>query len=88
MKPALLVIDVWKVRRVGHISGLMVDPEHRRERIGSHLLEEAKAFFRAQEVRYYTLYTAANNSEAIAFYESQGMEPLYTHLVGEMKHTS
>jgi ribosomal protein S18 acetylase RimI-like enzyme len=75
----------WKVQSVGRISGLMVDPQHRREHVGTLPLGEAKAFFREHGVRYYTLYTAVRNTEAIACYESQGMEPLYSHRVGEIE---
>jgi ribosomal protein S18 acetylase RimI-like enzyme len=74
----------WEVRRVGHISGLMVEKEARREGIGTRLLERARRYFREQGVRYYTVYTAVRNEEAIAFYEARGMEPLYRHLVGEV----
>ena len=73
-----------KVRRIGHISGLMVQQEVRRQGIAGRLLEEAVAFFRDQGVRYYTVYTAVEKKEAIAFYERHGMEPLYTHLIGEV----
>lgn len=74
----------WEVRRVGHISGLMVDREVRREGIGTRLLERARRYFREQGVTYYTVYTAVGNEGAIAFYRARGMEPLYSHLVGEV----
>jgi ribosomal protein S18 acetylase RimI-like enzyme len=74
----------WRVRRVGHVSGLMVDKGHRRQGIGSQLLAQARAYLRGQGVQYYTLYTAVGNEGALAFYESQGMEPLYSHLLGEV----
>jgi ribosomal protein S18 acetylase RimI-like enzyme len=72
----------WKVRRIGHISGLMVRKPDRREGIGSSLLDQAKAYFTEQQVKYYTVYTAVGNSGAIGFYKSRGMEPLHSHLVG------
>jgi ribosomal protein S18 acetylase RimI-like enzyme len=74
----------WRVRRVGQVSGLMVDAEHRRQGIGGQLLARARAYLREQGVRYCTLYTAVGNERALAFYESQGMEPLYSHLLGEV----
>ena len=33
----------WKVKRVGHVSGLMVEEEHRRSGIATRLLAEADA---------------------------------------------
>jgi ribosomal protein S18 acetylase RimI-like enzyme len=74
----------WKIQRIGHISGLMVLKNERRGGIGTKLLEQARAYFKAHGVRYYTVYTAVKNREALAFYEGQGMEPLYSHLVGEI----
>mgnify|MGYP001036288281 CR=1 FL=1 len=73
----------WEIRRVGHISGLMVEQEVRREGIGTQLFERARRYFQEQGVRYYTVYTAVRNEGAIAFYEARGMEPLYSHLVGD-----
>jgi ribosomal protein S18 acetylase RimI-like enzyme len=75
----------WQVRRVGHISGLMVQQEERRQGIGGRLLDRVRAFFHERGVRYYTLYTAVGNRGALAFYEAQGMAPLYTHLLGEIE---
>lgn len=75
----------WRVKRVGHISGLMVAPGSRRRGIGRRLLAEARAFFREQGVRYYTVYTAAENRAALEFYTAGGMSPLYTHFLGEIE---
>jgi len=77
--------DYWRVQRVGHVSGLMVDAAHRRQGIGTRLMEEAQAYFREHGLRYYTLYTSIKNSAALAFYERQGMEPLYSHLLGDLE---
>jgi ribosomal protein S18 acetylase RimI-like enzyme len=74
----------WKVKRIGHISGLMVRKENRREGIGTRLLAEARAYFRDQPVRYYTVYTAVRNREALAFYAAHGLEPLHSNLVGKV----
>jgi ribosomal protein S18 acetylase RimI-like enzyme len=62
----------------------MVEKAVRREGIGTRLLERARRYFREQGVRYYTVYTAVRNEEAIAFYEARGMEPLHRHLMGEV----
>lgn len=72
----------WRVRRIGHISGLMVQRTSRREGIGAGLLAQARAHFRDQGVKYYTVYTAVENREALSFYRGQGLEPLHTHLIG------
>jgi ribosomal protein S18 acetylase RimI-like enzyme len=74
----------WEVRRAGHISGLMVEKEVRREGIGTRLLERVRGYFREQGVMYYTVYTAVRNEEAVAFYEARGMELLYRHLLGQV----
>jgi ribosomal protein S18 acetylase RimI-like enzyme len=74
----------WKVRKIGHISGLMVRKEDRREGIGTQLLDQARAYFRSHGVKYYTVYTAAENREAVEFYRARGMKPLYNHLLGEI----
>lgn len=75
----------WRVRRVGHISGLMVEPESRRLGIASQLLVEAQRFFAAQGIEYYTVYTAVANDGAIGFYRARGLEPLYVHLLGQVE---
>lgn len=74
----------WKVRKVGHISGLMVRKEDRHEGIGTLLMDQARAYFAEREIKYYLVYTAIHNSGAIEFYEEQRMEPLYSHLIGEI----
>jgi ribosomal protein S18 acetylase RimI-like enzyme len=73
----------WQVKRVGHISGLMVRQDARRSGIGGQLLAAARSFFREQRVRYYTVDTAAANQAAIGFYQRQGLAPLHTHFLGE-----
>jgi ribosomal protein S18 acetylase RimI-like enzyme len=72
----------WRVKRVGHISGLMVRKGNRRERIGTQLLEHAKAYFREHGLKYYTVSTAVQNREALEFYQRRGLEPLQSCLVG------
>ncbi len=72
----------WKVKGVGEISGLMVSTEHRRQGIARRLLIEAKTFFRAKGIEYFTAYTASANRPAMRFYEQQGMTPLHVTLLG------
>jgi ribosomal protein S18 acetylase RimI-like enzyme len=72
----------YRIKEVGAISGLMVQREHRRSGIGRRLLAQARAFFKEQGVRYFTVYTAVANDSAISFYKASGLLPLQTTLVG------
>jgi 8-oxo-dGTP diphosphatase len=74
----------WQVKRLGHISGLMVHRAGRRAGIGGRLLDAAKGFFREQGVKYYTVYTAVENRAAVEFYGGEGLEPLHIHFLGEI----
>jgi len=76
--------EFYKVKEVGAISGLMVQREHRRSGIGARLLARAKVFFEDRGVKYFTVYTAVSNASALRFYEMNGMNPLYTTLVGQI----
>ena len=72
----------WKVKRIGHISGLMVGNGNRRQGIGTLLLEQARGYLREQGVKYYTVCTAVQNRQALEFYERRGLEALQSNLVG------
>ncbi|HVO70426.1 MAG TPA: GNAT family N-acetyltransferase [Aggregatilineaceae bacterium] len=74
----------WKIKKVGHITGLMVQKEYRRSGIGSQLLSEATAFCKEKGVKYCTVYTAARNQAALEFYARNGMTPLYDTMIGEI----
>jgi len=71
----------WRIKRVGEISGLMVQKDYRRSGIGSRLLSEATAFCKEKGVEYCTVYTAAGNQGALEFYARNGMAPLYVTLI-------
>lgn len=75
----------WKVKKVGHISGLMVHQDHRRKGIGRKLLQAAIGYFKAKGIRQYTLFTSVNNKSGIEFYEKCGLEKLYTTMMGEVE---
>jgi len=75
--------EFYRVKRVGAISGLMVEPAFRRQGIATRLLAEAKRWFREKGVRYFTVYTATGNAAAVEFYSRSGMQPLHTTLIGE-----
>ena len=76
--------DYWQVKKVGEISGLMVKKEFRRLGIASELMKKAEVFFQANALKYFTVYSAVNNREAIDFYKKCGLHPLYMTLVGEV----
>jgi ribosomal protein S18 acetylase RimI-like enzyme len=75
--------DQWVVKKVGNISGLMVHPAYRRQGIANQLLARAKTYFQLASIKYFWVYTAVNNQRAISFYESNGLNPLHTTLLGE-----
>jgi len=77
--------EFYKIKHVGRISGLMVDPAFRRRRIATELLAEAKRWFRAQGVECYTAFTATENAAALEFYRRNGMQPLHTTLLGNVE---
>ena len=74
----------WKVKRVGDISGLMVQNAYRRRGIARQLMDKAKEFFEKKGVKYFTVYTAIENRGAIKFYEQSGLQPLYTTMLGKV----
>jgi ribosomal protein S18 acetylase RimI-like enzyme len=73
----------WKVKMVGGISGLMVQKRYRRRGIAGQLLASARRFFQEKGVRYYTVFTAAENLGALEFYNQCGMSPIYTTMIGQ-----
>ena len=75
----------WKIKKIGGISGLMVEKGYRRRGIGRLLLARARDFFEEKGASYYTVYTAAGNQGALAFYRQSGMSPLYTTMIGQVK---
>lgn len=74
----------WKIKKVGGVSGLMVQKGYRRRGIGRRLLARARAFFDQKLVSYYTVYTAAGNQGALEFYHQSGMSPIYTTMMGQV----
>lgn len=75
--------DYWQTKKVGEISGLMVQKDYRRRGIAERLLAQAKAFFMDKGIRFYTVYTAVTNQAALDFYQKNGLMPLYTTMLGE-----
>jgi ribosomal protein S18 acetylase RimI-like enzyme len=79
--------NFWEIKKVGDISGFMVDKTMRRQGIGQELLESAMKFLKGKDIKHYTLFTSCNNDSALAFYKSYGMTPLYSHLLGDVEAT-
>ena len=77
--------DYWQIKRVGDISGLMVQKEYRHRGIAKKLVDKAKDFFARQGVKYFTVFTAIENQGAIDFYRQNDLVPLYTTLIGEIQ---
>ena len=46
-------------------------------------MSKAVDFFKEKKVKYYAVFTSVNNNAGIGFYKQNGMEPLYTTMVGE-----
>ncbi len=76
--------SLYKIKKVGSISGLMVQKDQRNKGIATQLLEEAKSFFNAYGVKYYTVFTAVTNDVALKLYKRLGMKPLTSTLIGEI----
>jgi ribosomal protein S18 acetylase RimI-like enzyme len=78
----------WKIKKVGEISGLMVQKDYRHTGIAKRLLASARDFFKAEAVNYFTVFTAVENRAAIDFYKNNDLIPLYTTLIGETYNTT
>lgn len=74
----------WKVKRVGHISGLMVKKGCRGMGIAKRLLKKANQFFKERGVDYFTVYTAIANEEGIEFYKRRGFEKLGVTMIAKV----
>lgn len=74
----------WQVKKVGEISGLMVQREYRGQGIGKKLLAQARDYLTTQGAKYFTLYTSVENNNGLRFYEQNGLSPLYATLIGEV----
>lgn len=76
--------DYWQIKRVGDISGLMVQRRYRHKGIANRLLSKAKEFFMSQDLKYYTVFTAVKNRGALDFYQTNGLVSLYDTMIGEV----
>ena len=62
----------------GHISGIAVDPEHRRRKVGEALIKVVEHEFRTATFDTVTLEVRVSNRGAIQFYETLGYRLAYT----------
>ena len=79
--------DYWQIKKVGEISGLMVQKPYRRRGIAKKLLAAAREFFKSKAVKYFTVFTASENRCAIDFYRNNSLVILYTTMIGETAET-
>jgi len=76
--------DYWQIKKVGDISGLMVQKGYRRRGIAKRLLATANSYFKSLALKYCIVYTAVENRAAIDFYKENGLIPLYTTMIGDI----
>lgn len=75
---------VFDIKKIGEISGFMVDKKFRKNGIGKDLFNQAVQYFKEQGVEHFTLNTSNNNKNAIQFYKSNGMQELSTIYMGRV----
>jgi GNAT superfamily N-acetyltransferase len=59
---------------IGWILALCISPQHRREGIGTALIQEAEKYYRIQGVTDIRLHSGAHRDEAHEFYEKMGFD--------------
>lgn len=79
--------EFWVLRKVGAISGLMVDSNYRKQGIATALLKHGLDFLRDNGVDHFTVFTSSNNARGLSFYKKMGMSDLYSHLLGSVSMT-
>jgi len=77
--------NFWIVKKIGDISGLMVNKYYRNKGIGTKLIKVAIEYFRNNGIKYYEVFTSINNKDGISLYKKCGFNELYTTLYGEVK---
>ncbi len=69
-------LPLYQLKRVGHISGLMVDKKYRRLGIAKKLLDFSKDWFKRKGIKYSYLETSSQNHGAIKFYSKNNFQNL------------
>jgi ribosomal protein S18 acetylase RimI-like enzyme len=72
--------NYWIVKKIGDISGLMVNKNFRKKGIGTKLVIKAIEFFKENGIKYYTVFTSINNASGISLYKKCGFKELSTIL--------
>jgi len=75
--------NYWTVKKIGDISGLMVNKDFRQNGIGKKLVMKAIEYFKQKNIDFYTVLTSINNTKGIFLYEKCGLKPLQTVLYGK-----
>jgi len=60
----------------GRVDDIWIEPEHRRQGLGSRMVSELIRFFESEGIRALTLDYARGNREAAAFWLGLGFEPV------------
>lgn len=76
--------NFMEIKKIGEISGLMVNKKYRKKGIGNSLMDKAKEYFKNKRAEYYELFTAIKNKNAIKFYKNNGMEEIKLTLLGKI----
>ena len=77
--------NYWVVKKIGDISGLMVNKNYRKNGIGKKLVTKTIDYFKQNDIKYYSVFTSINNNDGISLYKKCGFKELYITLYGEIK---
>jgi ribosomal protein S18 acetylase RimI-like enzyme len=70
-----------EIKKIGDISGLMVKKCFRKNGIGNILMKKSQEYFKEKDIKYYSVFTAIKNENAINFYKKNGMDEIYLTLL-------
>jgi ribosomal protein S18 acetylase RimI-like enzyme len=74
---------VYKIKKAGYISLLMVDKKYRKRGIADSLMKMTKKWFKKKGIYFIYLETSILNTKAMRFYSGNGFEPLQVQLIYE-----
>lgn len=70
----------FKVKSVGHISYLVIDPQYRMQHIGKALEQKLTSWFQSKGVEYIEVYTDEKNGIGVSAWVSYGYLPFKKYL--------
>jgi len=76
--------NYWVVKKLGDISGLMVNQNFRQNGIGTKLVKKAIEYFEQNGIKYYTVFTSTNNIDGIALYKKLRLKELCITFYGKI----